>query len=305
MSRRRTSQYDDPAIDGAAGKIFAALNPMSYMPSNNPAFKFLTIVITLAVFAAIIWYSYPKERRLQNELAIPVIKAENKPFRVKPDDEGGMDVLFGDSTVFDTIASDDKQTERRIENLLSDEEEPLSRQAIFAGLKTELNTEPQTQTLDSANTETVKEEEKPQVKAKRIRMIPAQETAPASEKKKEVETNITASPTIKPETKPVVKASTPKAEPVKTPPASVKSGSYYVQLGSLKSETDAKSAWTTYQNKYKGLLPANDYRINKADISGKGIFYRLQAGPFAKDSADNICNTIKNKYKGGCFVIKG
>lgn len=296
MSRRSKNEFDDPAMNNAASKIFAALNPMTHMPSNNPAFKFLTIVLTVAIFGAIIWYSYPKERSLQDGASIPIIKAQKDAFRIKPKDEGGMDVLFGESTVFDSIASDSNKSERRIENLLSEDEEPLSRQAIFAGMKTELNTDPQTQELqqtemNETKTEaTSQEPSKETIKAQRIQLIPAEKAQ--AEK-------VVAAPPTKPISKPQAQTQKTKVEKKAS-----SAGSYYVQLGSLQTEKDAKAAWSTFQNQYTNLLNNASYRINKKVIENKGTFYRLQAGGFSQEQANSTCQKIKDKFKGGCFVIK-
>ena len=318
MNRR--NEFDDPDISQAIGNIFSILNPRHYMPSNNPVFTFALVIVTIGIFTSVIWYSYPKEKKLQNDLAVPVIKADTKPMRIKPEDEGGMDILFEDSTVFDTIASgasgasgaSDDNGERKIENLLSDNEEPLSRSALFAGLKTDLNsalsqaTEENgqdraeiainthssaiTTAPDKPHDAAVKSQEKFQEKA--IEAVPT--IAPEPE-----QANI-----IKPKTKPAAIADAkPEAQKTTSSPVTVQK-KYYVQLGSLTSQSDADKAWTSYSKKYSTALSGAEHRIEKAIIKDRGTYYRVQAGPFPEDKARSICNTIKNKYSGGCIVIK-
>lgn len=36
----------------------------------------------------------------------------------------------------------------------------------------------------------------------------------------------------------------------------------------------------------------------------RGTFYRIQAGPISKDSADEICREIKAITPVGCLVVK-
>lgn len=313
MNRR--NEFDDPDINQAIGNIFSILNPRHYMPSNNPVFTFALVIVTIGIFASVIWYSYPKEKVLQDDLAVPVIKADNKPLRIKPEDEGGMDILFEDSTVFDTIASgasgaSGDNGERKIENLLSDNEEPLSRSALFAGLKTDLNSELSQATEKDGQD---RAEMSTNTHSSTIAAVPDKpHSAAVKPQGKLQEKTIKAVPAIapeqaniiKPETKPTVTANVkPDAKKTTTSPATAQK-KYYVQLGSLTSQSDADKAWASYSKKYSTALSGAEHRIEKAIIKDRGTYYRVQAGPFPEDKARSICNTIKNKYSGGCIVIK-
>jgi hypothetical protein len=69
---------------------------------------------------------------------VPIIRADAAPYKVEPEDRGGMDVAHKDSTIFDAMR--DGAQGRRIENLLADtaDEQPIDRAVLFAGLKTDL-----------------------------------------------------------------------------------------------------------------------------------------------------------------------
>ena len=55
-----------------------------------------------------------------------------------------------------------------------------------------------------------------------------------------------------------------------------------------------------YYIEFKNL----DYKISLVDIKGKGIYFRLLAGPFENlEKATLICNNIK-KINLNCFPIK-
>lgn len=81
-------------------------------------------------------------------------------------------------------------------------------------------------------------------------------------------------------------------------------GSYYIQLGSVRSEDGAHSEWKKFTKKYSGILDDVSYRVQFADLKEKGAFYRVQAGPMSKDSAADLCSQIKAKAPGGCLVTK-
>jgi len=110
-----------------------------------------------------------------------------------------------------------------------------------------------------------------------------------------------------PDTMPVVK-SPEVTSPAKIEPASgpqkVTAGSYYIQLASVPSESKAQGEWTKLKTAYAAQLQGLDYRLQKADLGAKGIYYRIQAGPISKESAASLCNEIKTKKPGGCLVAK-
>ncbi len=46
-------------------------------------------------------------------------------------------------------------------------------------------------------------------------------------------------------------------------------------------------------------------RVQKADLGARGVFYRVQAGPFADGSAaSQTCDKAK-RQKLACFVVRG
>lgn len=84
----------------------------------------------------------------------------------------------------------------------------------------------------------------------------------------------------------------------------IRPGSHYVQLGSVKSPAGATSEWSKLVKKYPDELNGAKYRVERADLGAKGIFYRIQAGPMASDSASEVCGSIKSQTPGGCLVTK-
>jgi hypothetical protein len=82
----------------------------------------------------------------------------------------------------------------------------------------------------------------------------------------------------------------------------IKPGSYYVQLASVKSQPGANTEWGKLKAKYNDALKDSNYRVSRADLD-KGTFYRIQAGPMSKESAQKVCSTIKGS-SGSCFVTQ-
>lgn len=93
-----------------------------------------------------------------------------------------------------------------------------------------------------------------------------------------------ATPTpVKKETKPAPqKASTP-----------VK-GKWSAQLLSGTKKDAVEKAWPQILAKHKALLSDMSYAIIKADIPGKGTYYRLRVGNFqTRDQANALCKKLK------------
>lgn len=80
-------------------------------------------------------------------------------------------------------------------------------------------------------------------------------------------------------------------------------GDFYVQLASIKDRSRAGTEWIKMKGKYNAL-GGSDYRVQQASLNS-GTFYRIQAGPMSKASADKVCQSLKAAKKpGGCLVVK-
>lgn len=85
-------------------------------------------------------------------------------------------------------------------------------------------------------------------------------------------------------------------------PAAVTGGAY-VQVSSQKSEADAKASFKSIQSKYASILGSRTASIHKADIAGKGTFYRAMVGPFGtNEEATTFCGNLKSA--GGQCVVQ-
>ena len=86
-------------------------------------------------------------------------------------------------------------------------------------------------------------------------------------------------------------------------PAAVTGGGAYVQVSSQKSEADAKASFKSIQGKYASILGSRTASIHKAEIAGKGTFYRAMVGPFGtNEEAAAFCGNLKTA--GGQCVVQ-
>ena len=120
-------------------------------------------------------------------------------------------------------------------------------------------------------------------------------------------------PAARPAAKPAAAAAAPEqpqptevasvAPAATKPQAAAPSGAYGVQIASLPSEAEANKSYASLSKKFAGVLAGRSYEIRKADIAGKGTFYRVRIPASSKDEAAAICE----KYRaagGSCLISK-
>jgi len=92
--------------------------------------------------------------------------------------------------------------------------------------------------------------------------------------------------------------------PAAPPPVAPAAGAYFVQLAAFRSEADAEAAWRTFQQRHVDVLGQLGHRVLRADLGGKGVFYRLQAGSLATEAqARAACSTLAAKGQS-CMVVR-
>jgi hypothetical protein len=80
-------------------------------------------------------------------------------------------------------------------------------------------------------------------------------------------------------------------------------GGYTVQVSSQRTEAEAQSAFRALQSKYPDQLGGQQPMIRRADLGDKGVFYRVQVGPFgSSDQAGQLCSNLKSA--GGTCVVQ-
>ncbi|WDZ78167.1 SPOR domain-containing protein [Ensifer adhaerens] len=91
------------------------------------------------------------------------------------------------------------------------------------------------------------------------------------------------------------------AQPVAT--ASVPTGGYFIQVASLPSEAEAQKSYNSLSSKFGSVIGGRGVDIRKAEIAGKGTYYRVRIPAGSKEEANALCS----KYKGAggsCLVTK-
>ena len=93
--------------------------------------------------------------------------------------------------------------------------------------------------------------------------------------------------------------------PTRAAPAAAASsaGGYGVQIASLPSEADAQKSQANLKVKFASVIGNHPLEIRKADIAGKGTYYRVRVVAGSKDEAAAICERYRTAG-GTCLISK-
>ncbi len=80
----------------------------------------------LAAFAGVVWYAYDQGLRRGTETTAPLIKADARPTKVRPEQPGGLQVPNQDKLVYEAMRPGETSGAARVERLLPPPERPVA-----------------------------------------------------------------------------------------------------------------------------------------------------------------------------------
>lgn len=80
-------------------------------------------------------------------------------------------------------------------------------------------------------------------------------------------------------------------------------GGYYIQVASLPSEAEAEKSYKSIASKFGSVVGGRAYEVKRAEISGKGTYYRVRISAGSKADAAALCERYK-AAGGSCLVTK-
>ena len=271
-------------------------------------------IVFLAVggFSVLAWYAYQFGSRPVDVDQLKLIRADETPYKVKPENPGGMEVPYMDKVVYDSI-SGKENTPAKVERILPSPEEPVDLKNSRYNAVVEKAKQATSDTRIAKNNikqDKVKQEShaaatedtlpKPAVPDKKTNQSIT--LASNKEVKKLLAPENALTPVSKQDLKPVPVGSKMRNEVVKAPQKM--DARYRIQLGAYRSEQVAVTDWKQLQKKFPEDLTKLDYYIERKDLGTKGVFYRLQAGPLESSaSARLVCKKLIDK-KQGCFFVE-
>lgn len=364
-------EFDDP--EGFFSRLITVSGSGRASIFENRSLLVSAIVFVVVVaLSGVIWASYPSQNPLASDGSVPIIRADAEPYKYVPSDRGGMAIPHRDSTVFDAMR--EGSPDGKVENLLADNDEaPVDRQELFAGLKTDLaqatgldeketgdghvqiarmgdytQQRPMTETerrneAARRNREMLEQEAEPlpgepggsakraagvlgtgevepDLVPKNMKGAPselppedeaaenaeAEKATKAAEKRAAEEKAVAEKSAAKPEDKKTTKpaeTATKESKPTDAPKVQTGTGNAFVQVASVPDAGRVPGEWAVVSGKLP-MIAGMPYRVQKADIAGKGTYHRIQVGPMSKDDAVKLCDSIKAQKPGGCLVVK-
>ncbi|TIU22502.1 MAG: SPOR domain-containing protein, partial [Mesorhizobium sp.] len=79
--------------------------------------------------------------------------------------------------------------------------------------------------------------------------------------------------------------------------------SWSMQIASQPTVESAQSTYQDLQRRYGSVLSGRKANIVKAEIAGKGTFYRVRVPAQSRNDAINLCTSYK-AAGGTCFVSR-
>lgn len=262
---------------------------------NTPAGKrrsiwpAITVVAAAIAFGGVIWFAYQSGRDSSDSGTPPLIKADQGPVKVKPDQPGGQEIPFQDSTVYDRLGGPAQQ-KPVMEKLLPPPETPVQRAPA-----------PQAPAASEAG-------------PAQASTAQGDASAPAALAPKPAPPALAGPPA------PAVAQSQPQPDPIgalaaasmppKPPsttlaanPAPSIGGTYRIQIGAVKTVDAVAVEWARLKHRFPETLSALKVSSDKVEVGSKGTFFRIQAGPLDERGAKSACDHLKAQGVG-CIVVK-
>ncbi|SDG96287.1 SPOR domain-containing protein [Roseospirillum parvum] len=252
----------------------------------------LGALIGLVLIAAGGWYLYTQMTAPPPTDTVPLIQAEDVPYKARPADPGGMEVPNQDKLVYERVEGG-AEGEGAAEQLLPPPETPRPPPAPEVAEEAESaapEADPEVSVAVPATTEAAQAAGAPASEAVASGVA---QPAPAAEAPAQPE------PASQPEPAP---AAPPQAasQVAATPPAE---GGFLVQLASVREEVRTETEWARLKKAHADLLTPFTPVVERADLGDKGVWYRLRMGHFStRAAASALCDELKSR-KVDCLVV--
>ncbi|MEQ1941007.1 SPOR domain-containing protein [Mesorhizobium sp. VNQ89] len=295
-----------------------------------------------------------------------IVKADEGPVKVRPENPGGTTVPNQDSKVYDTVAGETGNGDAPQEKLVTTAEEPMDvtpppveEDPVTASGKSEDRIE---QIVQDAEGQT--DAELTAVAPRKVRtmvvkpdgtLVPREDEVEMAPSNEQTDTIAAAAPsTVAPESTGALPEAAPALAPVPEETAAVPAptqtaaipdsapmpetapvaplrpadqpvdvvgevaptqvaaattnaatagASWAMQIASQPSEAAAQSSYQDLVRRYGSVLQGREVNIVKAEIAGKGTFWRVRVPAGTRNEAINLCETYK-AAGGNCFVSR-
>ena len=257
--------------------------------------------IALAVivaFGATVWSAYRSNDPAAPGFEPPLIRADSRPAKSRPEDPGGWKAPHQDKLVFETLLPGPPAP--GAERLLPGPEEPLPKPAP----------PPEPAAAPPAeNVVVVDETEAVPLPGQGGAAVP-----PPPSHAPRMLTAPAAAPPAPPSAQPPVAQPAPAPEPPSPPPAQqvaaaparspASSDAFRLQLAAFQDRAQIDAVWRRLQRAHPAVLGALRPQIVVADLGAKGTWYRLQAAGLGSEAAARAACDLLKSSKQDCLVVK-
>jgi len=305
-------------------------------PKKRSIWPSIAVVAAAVAFGGVIWFAYRSGRDATHSGIPPLVKAETSPVKVKPENPGGAEIPFQDSTVYDKLDGQGGQ-KPVVEKLLPPTEAPIERpqapqaDALVAAPTPDVTPPPapQANLAPSAPPASVSPPTQPVIIAPAPQSVaqgpdtssptalapapgqmiiqpapPPQIAKPAQAAPQKLAAIEPPKPTS---TKPAAKQMDSIAALINShegtaPAHAAGGGGYRLQLSAVKTQDAVEPEWARLKHRFPELAALKIFS-SKIDVAGKGTFYRVEAGPLDEAAAKSTCTHLRVQGTG-CIVVK-
>lgn len=268
-------------------------------------------------FGAIVAYGYFSYADRHALAPAPLVAADSRPIRAKPENDGGLQVPHQGMSIFDA-GQGARQTgaARGPETLLPPPETPLPKPAPMPVQAPVAQTITVAARPDMPLPAPASAEPAAPARPAAALLPPPPPPPPAPGRSASVAapgavaTGAGAVP--RPGSSGSAAAPTASAAPAATTPAAAvpaaagaqaRANAFRIQVGAMRTEAEARTAWDQVRRKHPDLLAGMAPSFARVELGERGSFYRIQAGPLpSRDAARGACERL-TKAGTVCFVV--
>ena len=249
----------------------------------------VAVVAAIGGFAGVLFYAYNKGKEVGVAAVPPIIRAGPAPHKIRPEQPGGMAIPNRDKKVYDRLAA--RTPAPTFERLLPPPEKPVASPVA----------KPRPPAKSTGKTARIELPPPPRVAT--VPKRPPVKTATTGPSRV-----ASASAAMKSATdaRPAPRTAISPAKLAAIAPASgATTKGFRIQIAALRSEASLRRSWGKLKTRHSDLLAKLPLIVERRDLgSGKGVFFRMQAGPLAsREAAVKLCSNLK-KRKLGCIVVR-
>jgi cell division protein FtsN len=236
--------------------------------------------LSVVALGAVTWIVYDAVMIEPSGGAVPYISAEVGPEKIRPQQEGGLEVPNQNIRVYNELNGSPAVPEAEV--LLPDPEVPLA---------PPVTGQPQVETPTMATEALGASSPQPDID-------PA-----AGSATQPTETQAAGISSGQPEGSSAAASSAEQAGSGESSPAAAAAEAFRIQLIAVKNREAAQAAWRKMTKAHPEILKGLAPNIMKVDRGAEGVLYRVQGGPFAdRAAAESACGKLKKRSQD-CLVV--